>query len=268
MKKIVALVLVLLAVAALGSCKAARKPEQPQNKTFIVPEVSRVTFDMVDPKTAPKVVRDIAKTVEDLDATVWAQTGGKAYLVISQGGKTRNYDLEVDEVLQRVPEPGFTWLEVKLAYGKRKEPRAGGEPVITVVRADVNGAPQGVGFTSAGPEAAGSTPGARPQAQTPPPAQVPQAGAAVEQPAPNQEITSPVKVQGSASGQGQLRVRISTRGGQIVKEEKLSPSPGTGKFSLEITYSPPEMPTPGEISVIAPGGGDERVLARIPVIIK
>ncbi|MCL6612134.1 MAG: Gmad2 immunoglobulin-like domain-containing protein [Peptococcaceae bacterium] len=270
MRRVIAVLLAVALAAALVSCRAARKPELPQNKTIIVPEVSRVAYDVLDLKDAPKVVRDIAKTVEDRDAATWAQSGGKAYLIISQGDRTRNYDLEVDEILQRLPEQGFTWLDVKLAYSKRKDPRAAGGPVITVVRADVNTAPNGAGFTITGLEVTGGTAGGGrpPAAPAPPSAQIVPAGAVIEEPAPNQEISSPARVRGTARAQGQLRVRISTRGGQIIKEENLNPAPGTGSFSMEIKYSPPEMAVPGEISVIAAGGGDERVLARVPVIIK
>ncbi len=272
MTRIIAVMIVALAAAGLLGCPAARKPEQPRERTFIVPEVSRVAFDTIDLKAAPKVVRDIAKTVENRDAATWAHSGGKTYLIISQGDRTRNYDLEVDDVLQRLPEPGFTWIDVTLAYSGRKAPRDGGEPVITVVRAEVNGIPKGIGFTVTGLETAGQAPGAakRPAAPpvNPPAGQGAPAGVKIELPSPGQEITSPVTVRGTARAQGQLRVRISTPGGQIVREAILNPAPETGAFNLEITYGPPEMPVPGEISLISAGGGDERVLARVPVVIK
>lgn len=268
MKKVFAALLIVLAAVSVISCRAARKPEQPQNRTFIVPEVITVSFEAVDLKAAPKVVRDVARAMEDRDATAWAQSGGSAFLVVSQAEKTKKYKLEVDQVLQRNPEQGFTWLDVKLVYNKRKEPESTENTVFTVVRADVKTPPNGVGFTIAGLET-GGTPSARPQARSgPPPVQPPQTGVTIEQPQPNQEITSPVKVQGSVKGQGQMRIRLSTRGGQIIKEENLAPAPGTGAFSLDMTYSPPEMAAPGEIAVIAVSGGDEKVLARVPVLIK
>lgn len=267
MKKFIAALLVVFAAAGLCSCTAARKPVQPQQKTYVVPEVSRVSFDKVDLKSAPKVVRDMAKALEDRDATAWAQTGGSAYLVVSQAEKTKKYYLEVDEVLQRIPDPGFTWLDVKLVYKKRNDPANTENTLFTVVRADVKNPPNGVGFALTGLETAGPATG-RTQARTgPPPVQITQTGAAIEQPQPNQEITSPVKVQGSVKGQGQMRVRLSTRGGQIIKEENLIPEP-TGAFSQNLAYSPPEMATPGEIGIIAVSGGDEKVLARVPVLIK
>lgn len=268
MKRIFLTILVIGSMAVLFSCSPAKKPDQTRNKTFIVPEVSRVTIDAVDLKSAPGVIRNIAKDIQDRDATTLARADGKTYIIVSQGDRTRNYDMKVDEVLQRLPQQGFTWLEVRLSYSRKKEPRAGAEPVLTVVRADVSSPPEGVGFTLAGLEPAGRPPAPAPEKTAAPSPQDQGAGASIEQPAPNQEITSPVKVIGAAAAPDKLRLRLSTRGGQILKEENLSPSPGTGAFSADIKYSPPEMPTPGEITIISPSGGDEKVLARVPVVIK
>ncbi|MFZ5647751.1 MAG: Gmad2 immunoglobulin-like domain-containing protein [Bacillota bacterium] len=269
MKKLICLIL-LLSVAGVCSCSPAKKPAPPQDRTIIVPEVSRVTFDTVDLKNAPKVVRDIAKVLENQDASAWAAADGTTYLVFSQGDKTRKYQLKVDEVLQRIPDQGFTWLDVKLNYKKKEQPDPGEDTVFTVVKADVANPPKGVGFTITGlpagvPQA--SSPSAR---ATPTPGQNVQikSGASIERPVPNQEITSPVKVSGTVSPQGQKRVRISTRGGQIIKEENLPVTPGTGFFNVDVTYSPPETPTAGEIAVIDLAGADEKVLARVPVLIK
>jgi len=260
--------LILLSLAGVCSCSPAKKPAPPQNRTIIVPEVSRVTFDTLDIKDAPKVIQDMARVLENQDASAWTLAENATYLVFSQGNKTRNYDLEVDEILQRLPQQGFTWLDVELQHKKRAQPRAGAEPVITVVRVRLAQPPDGVGFKISGPEAAS------PQASSPSPGitstprgQGSAGTAAIDNPAPNQEITSPVRVAGSAVSPGQKRVRISTRGGLIIKEENL-PTSGTGAFIIDMTYSPPETPTAGEISVIDPSGGDERILARVPVLIR
>ncbi|MCL5935014.1 MAG: Gmad2 immunoglobulin-like domain-containing protein [Firmicutes bacterium] len=266
MKKMILSILITFFLAGLCSCSAPRKPV-PQNRTFIVPEVSRVAFNTVDLKAAPKVVRDIAKVMENQDAATWAQSGGNTYLVVSQGELTRNYDVTVDEVLQRLPEPGFTWLDVKLKYKKSSTPRNPGEPFYTVVKADTTGQPNGVGFTTTGLETA--APPVRPIGRTAPtPPQNTQTGATIDQPSPNQEIRSPVRVRGTVRDQGQKRVRISTRGGQIIKEASLNLAPGTETFSIDIPYGSPQMATPGEITLISTGGGEERVLARVPVVIK
>ncbi|MFZ5650080.1 MAG: Gmad2 immunoglobulin-like domain-containing protein [Bacillota bacterium] len=270
MKKLTWLV-ILLAMTGICSCSPAKKPDPPQNRTIIVPEVSRVTFDAVDLKNAPKVVRDMAKVLEDQDASAWAMAGGTTYLLFSQGDKTGKYGLTVDEVLQRVPDQGFTWLDVRLKYKKKDGPDTNDGGSITAVRAEAANPPMGVGFTITG------LPAAPPRgAPTPPPAtppagqnvQISPGGAVIEQPAPNQMITSPVRVSGAVSPQGQKRVRISTRGGQIIKEENLPAAPGSGSFSIDMTYGPPETPAAGEIAIIDTAGADEKVLARVSVLIK
>lgn len=267
MKKYIAALLAALVSVGICSCSPAKKPEA-QDRTFIVPEVSSVPFDTIELESAPKAVRDIARTMEGRDATTWAQSGGSAYLLASQAEKTGKYDLKFEKVLQRIPDQNFTWLDVSLAYSKRKNAASSDKTVFTVVRADFKNPPNGVGFSLSGLETDGTT-AARPQARpAAPQVQITQPGASVEQPLPNQEITSPVKIRGTVKDQGQARVRISTRGGQIIREENITPAPGTGSFSLDMTYSPPEMPTPGEISIISVSGADEKVLARVPVMIK
>lgn len=260
---------VILLLFGLCSCSVAKKPAPPENKTFIVPEVSRVSFDTVDLKTAPKAVRDIAKLLENLDSTSWVQVGNKAYFIVSSGERSRGYDIAFDEILQRLPEENLTWIDVKLKYKKRAQPKNAGEPSFAVVRADIAIVPGGVGFTSTGADTAG------PAVNTPPvktvPAPLPstqaQPSAVLEEPVANQEITSPLKIKGTVKSSGQKRVRLSTRGGQIIKEEELSTGKG-GSITTSLNYSSPEMATPGELAIIEISGKEEKILTRVPVVIK
>lgn len=269
MKKVFWAAMILL-LFGLCSCAAAKKPAPSQNKTIIVPEVSRVSFDTVDLKTAPKAVRDIAKLLENQDSTSWAQVGDKAFFIVSGGERSRGYDISVDEILQRLPEENFTWIDAKLKYKKRAQLRNSGEPFFTVVRADIAKAPSGVGFTITGTDTAGPAANIPPVRTAPAPSpstQGAQSGAVLEQPAANQEITSPLKIKGTAKSTGLKRVRLSTRGGQIIKEEGLA-TESSGSFSASLSYSSPEMATPGELAVIEINGKDERILTRVPVVIK
>lgn len=267
MKKLITTALVIVAIASLTSCTAAKKPAPPENNIQIVPEVSSVAYTNINIKEAPKVVQDIAKVMEKRDATAWAQSGNKAYLIVSKGEKTVNYNVEVDEVLQHLPEPEYTWLEAKIAYKKRDITSNNKEPEFLVVMADVANPPEGVGFIITGLDTDPPNPG-RPMTKVPAPETRNAQAATIEQPAPNQEIASPVIIRGTVKSQGQKRVRIATKGGQIIKEESLNPVPGSGSFSIEVVYSPPEMPVSGEITIIDINGGDEKVLSRVAVIIK
>lgn len=268
MKKLFLSIFILLSLLGLCSCSASKKPAPQQNKTIIVPEVSRVSFDTVDLKSAPKAVRDIAKLQENQDSASWVQSGGKAYFIVSGGEKARNYDISVDEILQRLPEQNFTWIDVKLKYTRKNQPRNTGEPYYCLVMADVPAAPAGVGFSFSGLDP--GTSGGAPTVKTPSPSptqEVHPEAAALDQPAPNQEISSPVKIKGTVKAAGQKRIRLSTRGGQIIKEEGLNTA-GDGSFNTSLSYSPPEMATPGELSVIVVNENNEKVLIRVPVVIK
>ena len=259
---------VILLLFGLCSCSAAKKPAPPQNKTIIVPEVSRVSFDTVDLKTAPKAVRDIAKLLENQDSTSWVQVGDKAFFIVSSGERARGYDITFDEILKRLPEENFTWIDARLKYKKRTQPRNAGEPYFTVVRADIDKAPGGVGFTVTGMDIAGPAVNTPPVKAAPSPStQGVQPEAVLEQPVANQEITSPLSIKGTAKSAGQKRVRLSTRGGQIIKEETLATGNG-GSFAASISYSSPAMATPGELAIIEISGKDEKILTRVPVVIK
>lgn len=270
MKKLMTALLFIIAAVMLCSCSPAKKPLQPPARTYIVPEVTRVDFTAVELASAPKVVRDVAKTQENRDSTTWAQAGGNAYLIVSQGEKTGGYDVKIADVLQHLPQEGFSWLDVRVDYSKSSQPKNGSNPLFTVVKAGVNSTPGGVGFSITGLDTNGAsgTQSVSPSAPSAPPVKTEsQAGAAIDKPSPNQEITSPVRIEGKAGGPGQKRVRISTRGGQIIKEENLQPSAG-GAFSIVVSYSSPELPIPGEISVLSVSGQEETVMARVAVIIK
>lgn len=267
MKRLIITVLIIVAIAGLTSCTAAKKPAPPENNIQIVPEVSRVAYANIDIKEAPKVVQDVAKVMEKRDATAWAQSGNKAYLIVSKGEKTVDYNVEVDEVLQRIPEPGYTWLEAKITYKKRNINSNNKDPELLVVRADVANPPNGVGFITSGLETESAKPD-RTITRVPAPDTRNAQAATIELPTPNQEIASPVIIKGTVKSQGQKRVRIATKGGQIIKEESFNPAIGSGSFSLEIVYSPPELPASGEITIIDISGGGEKVLAKVAVIIK
>ncbi len=272
MKKFFPVICILTALFILPACSAFQKPAPQQDKTLIVPEVTTVDFEQIDLKTAPKAIRDMARALEKQDATSWANSGNKSYLIISQGDKTKNHQIEISQILQRMPESGFTWLDVKLEYTKSQNPSKNDEKPVTIIRADVNNLPNGAAFTITGLTPGESPPKAVPIEKQPPATTPPAAGNAetsIKQPAANSQITSPVSVQGiTKTPDRQIRVRIITRGGQIIKEESVAANRATGEFFKEIKYNPPSTATPGEIEVLATFGDDEKVLASIPVIIK
>ncbi|MQL52985.1 hypothetical protein GFC01_12080 [Desulfofundulus thermobenzoicus] len=280
--------LLLLMLAALfvtgstGSCAVARKPAPPdQPRTVILPESTRVSFDRVDLNQAPDVVRDVARALENTDSSTWVQAGNDIYLLISQGPRTRDYRVEIGEITQRNPRADFSWLDVKGAYAKSgpgQAPAAG--PLFTVARVGrldrpVNGV--AFQFTRRGETAAGTT-GASPAAPaappTPPAARKPvpveQGEAQINEPAPNREISSPVRVVGRARHPGEeVRVRLVDGDGRVMAEKALSVSRDRfTEFETSLSYSPPASPRPGFVEVLAVTREKETSLARVPVTIK
>jgi hypothetical protein len=95
-------------------------------------------------------------------------------------------------------------------------------------------------------------------------------GAEITQPAPNQEVTSPVKVAGKISTPGQkIRLRLVTRNGQVMKEEEMQAPGGDGYFEAALSYNPPSLPKAGMVEVISTdSSGNDKILAQVPVVIK
>jgi len=278
---IISILLTAALVLAAAGCSAARKPApEPQTKTYVVPEVTTVNFDPVKLADCPKVVRDVARSIRDREATTWVQSGNNSYILASTGKGNQNNLLEVDDILQRVPEQNVNWLDVKMKYTKRESGSAGDDSNVTVARADVKDRPEGVGFEISREQKTGTaaqTPAA-PARQVPEPVKQPQPanqgvvsqGAQITQPSPNQEITSPVKVAGNVSARSdKLRLRIITKSGQIMKETEIAPPDGGGNFETSMDYNPPSLPRPGMVEIISiDGNGGDRLLARVPVVIK
>ncbi len=279
---IISILLTVALVLAAAGCNAARKPvQEAQPKTYVVPEVTTVSFDPIKLEDSPKVVRNVARSIRDREATTWVQSGDNAYIIASTGKDNNNNLLEVEEILQRVPEQNINWLDVKMKYTKRENGgNTNNNANITVVRADVKDRPEGVGFEINKEQKAGTsvqTPAA-PVKQAPETAKQPQQlnqsvvseGAEITQPSPNQEISSPVKVEGKITTPAEkFRLRVITKSGQIMKEMEL-PSPGNGRsFETSISYNPPSLPKPGTVDIISvDGNGSDKLLARVPVMIK
>lgn len=175
------------------SClQRSKKPVPPQNNTQIVPEVRTVNFEKINPKTAPKIIQDIAGALQNKDATSWANEGNQSYLIINQGESTRNYQLKVEQVLQKDTETDYTWLDVKLLYNKDTK----NEPVERILDRDQSLCQQPAQgcslFTISGlpfSEQALQTPASPPVKQPAPSASQTDNGAVIEQPSPNQQIT-------------------------------------------------------------------------------
>lgn len=92
LRKLLLLFTALLMAYGVAGCAVARKPAPPaQPRTVVVPESTRVSFERVDVARAPDVLKDVAKALENTDASTWVRSGNDIYLLISQGPRTRGY---------------------------------------------------------------------------------------------------------------------------------------------------------------------------------
>ncbi len=282
MRRSLLLIVSLLLVWGMAGCAVARKPAPPeQPRTVVIPETTRVSFERVDLARAPDAVKDVAKALENTDASTWVRAGNDLYLLLSMSPRSREYRAEITEIRQRNPRADFSWLDVQVRYARlapgETAPTA---PVFTVVRVGRLDRPvSGVAFEfnrekgpgpapmpPAGPHAAAK------RAPAGAPETTPQEGgeARIDEPAPGRETTSPVKVVGRARHPArEVQVRLVEEGGRILAEKTITVGRDTfTDFETSLSYGPPASPKEGFVEIVAFTGGKEQSLARVPVILK
>jgi hypothetical protein len=277
LRRLLLIMAALVLIGGMAGCTAARKPAPEQPRTVIIPEATRVSFEKIDLAKAPAEVKDVARTLENTDASTWVRANNNLYLLFSTSPRNRMYRAEVTEIQQRNPRADFSWLDVKARYVRQA---AASAPVLTVVRVGKLDRPvNGVAFQfsrekgqqagqAGGP---GPQPAARPApAGTPEPAAVTGGEAVISEPSPDQETTSPVKVVGKARhSAGEVRVRLVDERGTVLAEKSLSVGKESfTEFETLLSYSPVASPRKGFVEVVAPGQDGEQSLARVPVTMK
>ncbi len=267
MKKTI-LITILLTFLSVACGVPEKKPLTPSNNK--TPAIRDINFEEVSPGAASKEIKEMADIVKTRDAVLWAVSDNKNYLIISQGDISKDYRLEVDEILQRSLLTELIWLDIKFNFKVKDQPKNELESTVKILRVDVSGQPKGIAFSAAGLDVTKTEP-SKPAS----PAQIDKRVVnptdplfTVKQPIENQQINSPVFIQGKANTPiNQLRVMISTDGGQIIKEESIEINNDTGNFSKEVKYNSPSFPTSGEITLLSITNSEEDILARIPVTI-
>ncbi|WP_165859309.1 Gmad2 immunoglobulin-like domain-containing protein [Desulfofundulus salinus] len=282
MRSSLLLIVSLLLVWGMAGCAVARKPAPPeQPRTVVIPETTRVSFEQTDLAKAPDAVKDVAKALENTDASTWVRAGNDLYLLFSMSPRNREYRAEVTEIRQRNPRADFSWLDVQVRYTRQDTGQAPpNAPVFTVVRVGRLDRPvSGVAFQfnrEKGPGPA-PMPAAGPQpAVKPAPAGSPETTlrvegeASIDEPAPGQETTSPVKVVGRARhSAGEVRVRLVDEGGMVLSEKTIAVGRESfTDFETSLSYGPPASPKRGFVEIVAPARGKEQSLARVPVTLK
>ncbi|MGB9826858.1 MAG: hypothetical protein ACPLRU_09295, partial [Desulfofundulus sp.] len=135
MRRSILLMVCLFLVGGMFGCTVARKPgPAAKPRTVVVPETTRVSFERIDPARAPQAVKDVARALDDTNASTWVRAGNDIYLLLNTSSHNRGYRAEVTEISQRTPRPEFSWLDVKARYIRQTRQAPSNAPVLTVVR--------------------------------------------------------------------------------------------------------------------------------------
>jgi hypothetical protein len=115
MKKVLVVVLIMLAVAAFG-CTPQRKPvpESPR----VIPKESTLGYRQVDLDDAPLEIQRLASFMSEREMAAWAVADDNSYVLINYGQEDNG--VKVNEIIQQVPRQDFLWVHVKLEYNEEE----------------------------------------------------------------------------------------------------------------------------------------------------
>lgn len=274
-----ALVLVMGALILTG-CQAAQKPE---TEKMVVPEVTKVFFQQVEPANAPPTVKDLAERFAEEDAMFAVLADEHVWVVVAS--EDDQEEMEIKEVVQRVVNENTSVLEVKLLEKKISAQEKRSEPLIA--RLNVNNLGGGIIFyeeedkedeaeksspSAAAPQGATSnTTGAKSGTQISKESTnnegVGQAFE-VDRPQPGASVSSPLAVSGTVKGMtGVVKIRLRDGEGNILAETEAVADNG-GKFQATLNYEPPQNPLKGRLEISLLQNGQEKNLRVIPVTIQ
>lgn len=273
MRKIYCFLILVIILLTLG-CTAAKKPElQPEPKTIVVPDVSKITFETMDFAKAPEIVQALAKNLDDKHFATWTAVNGRNYVIVSQQNLPAGNSVKISEIERRVPANDFDWINVKLLYSiNMPTTPAGGKsdsekPLVAAFTIDR--AVKAVGF-----QIEKETSKTQPPA-TPPPAttsskeqtKAVERGLKLDSPKPGEQVKGPMQVSGTAMGvEGTVRVRLKDSGGLTLAEKPVQLT--NGKFSTTISFSLPANPEKATVEAFVTGGdGVEKDTVSVPITI-
>lgn len=306
-KKItIALIIILITAFAIGC--PARRPEAPQEQPdperIIVPEVSRVFFEEVPLEDGPRLARLLSENNREGEMLVWFMAEDQFWILV-QSEAGGDEILEIEEVLQRIPERDTILLEVRLSQVEielaeeeaEEENQAEVEDErTTLIRLEINQEPHGVAFLvdseleedleengNNGEQArVGEQQPPREQPQRQPQQQAPQQEQErpqnqqtfiqVVEPEPNQEVSSPLQVLGRARLEdGNVHIRLKSEEGEVIAESNTTvtaTAPQVGNFSATLSFSSPEKEESGTLEVYSEVNGETENLIAVPVVIR
>ena len=144
-RKLFPLLTILLALTVFG-CSAQKKPTPPNQPAKLIPSESNIGFTEVDENQVPSSVKKIISAMSGMEEAAWAVVGSNNYIILNPEDK--NETVKISEVIQRVPDQNFVWLDVKLIEDDLKEDRKTDQPAQMKVYklAKTDKAVNGVGF--------------------------------------------------------------------------------------------------------------------------
>lgn len=258
------LCLVLVFIIPLG-CTPAKKPEiPPAPKTIIVPEVSKISFRMVEYDRAPEIVLAMAKNLDEKHFAAWTAVNGANYIIVGQEQLPAGNSVQITEIQRRVPANNFDWVNVRLKYVTNASPgqKTGTEKPL-VASFTLDRTVKAVGFEI---EKAAPAPTPAPKV-TQPSSQVTEKGLKLDTPKPGDQVKGPVQVSGSASGiEGTVRVRLKNSSGLTLVEKPVQVA--GGKFNTMLSFTSPVREETATVEAFVTGeGGIEKDTVSVPVTI-
>ncbi|SHF04240.1 Gmad2 immunoglobulin-like domain-containing protein [Desulforamulus putei] len=274
MRKILWLFCLSLIVMIPLGCAPAKKPEpQPEPRTIVVPDVSRITFETIDYDKAPEIVQVLARTLKDKHFAAWTSVNGRNYVIVSQKNLPLGRGIQITEIERRVPANDFDWINVKLKYlpsvpnlptGQKPDPE---KPVVAAFTIDRPVKALGFEMEREAPQA--RTPAAPP---APPAAPGENTGAAekglkLDSPKPGEQVRSPLQVSGTASGvTGAIRIRVKNAAGLTLAEKPVQIN--GSRFATTMSFSSPSGRERGTVEAFVTGDdGVEKDTVSVPVIL-
>ncbi|WP_031515203.1 Gmad2 immunoglobulin-like domain-containing protein [Desulfofalx alkaliphila] len=268
--RIKAIMLALVAVLLLLHGCAKQEPQQ-KPETIVVPEVSSISFDIIELDQAPHVVRRMVKDMKDQEFATWAVVDGTAYIVLVPGATGDNMKVEIDEIEQRVPEENYSWLNVSIKYMANEEDEA--EPVVA--KFDLKKTPKAVGFqtdrvdailapTPRNPkQAAASQQQEQKSLEEGKEDKIRPTSIRITRPTGGEVVSSPVQITGRVDGiNGELRARLKNSSGLVLAEKPVKVTDSEFEVSLSFSVSQKEQ---GLVEVFQIHPQEDTVLSKTAV---
>ena len=289
MKKKALLYIFFLAIIISSSgCATSKKPLENASPSpkILVPEVSTVSFDTVNIRNTPKPVQDVAKDMSGKDMATWLKVNNTSYILINQSKNTATKQVEIAEILRKIPVENYIWFQVTLNYksAEGQENAFINEPLVAKFDLPTETMISGVGFDFEKLRNVQVTPKAQervsPHTETgkenqdtvPAPLTL-----EITNPAPDSEVTAPFKITGrlknfTTQNKEQLLVRLRDNTGQVIVEKPVASAQYLTDNSFEETMSYPALQNPEkgivETLMFDRETGAEKNVVKIPVTLK